>query len=295
MKKWLSILAVLSVPFWMARCSTEPDPTPNPFTTDNGVVVAPDTVDPTTLVGLHKYLFAVKCANPTCHDGSFEPDFRTAESTYQTLVYHPVTKNTSDERFDFRILPNNHEMSWLYERLITTDDVIGRMPLYAPALSEKELGWVRAWINSGAPDPNGNPSVYPNQLPQIVGFGIFDASFQQFTTRLNGGVSPLVLPANENVTLYVQVEDDSTAFADLQLNQAKFAYDEYDFSQAIVKQAVPFSNIAYGASFNTNEFTPGDTVYFRYYVRDDDDPITVEFPNDESPFYFRIIASFVVQ
>lgn len=291
----IRIVLFLCLPLVLAMCSTEPDDTPNPFGGNNGVVTTPDTVDPTTMVGLHKYLFAVKCANPTCHDGSFEPDFRTAESTYQTLVYHPVTKNTPDERFDFRVRPNNHSESWLYERLITTDDVIGRMPLYAPALSEKELGWVRDWINSGAPDPNGNPSVYPNQLPQVNGFGIYDSQNQPITTRMNGQISPLSLPNNEAVTLYVLVEDDSTAFGDLQVNQGKFALDEYDFSQAVTKQATAFGTVAYGINFNTNEFTPGDTVYFRYYVRDDQDPQIVEFPSDESPWYFRIIASFVVQ
>lgn len=277
-------------------CAVEPDPTPNPFGSGPNEGEVPDTVDPTTIQGLHRNIFAVRCANPTCHDGSFEPDFRTVESTYQTLVYHPVTKNTADEAFEFRVKPGSHAESWLYERLITTDDVIGRMPLYAEPLSSQELGWVRDWINAGAPDSDGNPAVYPNQLPSVETFAIFNATGQRIDTlRSNGQLSPLILPDSTNVILYTLVEDDSTALANLQVNQLKLANDEYDFSNAVTKQATLFNNFVFATSFNTAEFSGTDTTWFRYYVRDTDNPQTVEFPSGDSPFYFRIIASFVVQ
>ena len=297
MKRILPYIAIVSIPFLLGMCSTVEDPTDNPFGDNGGIVVTPDTADPTSMVGLHKYIFAVKCANPTCHDGSFEPDFRTVESSYQTLVYHPVIKNTDDEDFDFRVVPNDYQASWLYERLITTDDVIGRMPLYAPALTDEELGWVRTWIQNGAPDADGNPSIYPNQPPSVEGFAMFNAQNQRIDTArmVRGQLSPIVLPNNEAVTMYVLVEDDSTSINDLQVNQGKFSYDEFDFSNAVVKQAVPVGGIAHGLNFNTNEFTPGDTVWFRYYVQDTDNPDIVEFPNSNSPFYMRLYSSFVVQ
>lgn len=280
----------------LVRCEPEEDRTPNPYTNNDDGTEVPDTVDPATIQGLHRYIFSVKCANPTCHDGSFEPDFRTVESTYQTLVYHPVIKNTDDRRFEYRVVPNDHEASWLYERLTTTDEVIGRMPLYAEPLSARELGWVIDWIEDGARNSDGIPAIYPNQLPSVEGFILVDdQNVRVDTMRMNGQVSPMALPDNELLTLYVVVEDDSTALADLQVNTGKFSYDEYDFSNAVSKTAVPVAGVAYQLQFNTNEFTPGDTVWFRYYVKDTDNPETVEFPDDDSPFYFRIIASFVVQ
>ena len=33
--------------------------------------------DPTSIAGLHQLIFAPTCANSGCHDGTFEPDFRT--------------------------------------------------------------------------------------------------------------------------------------------------------------------------------------------------------------------------
>ncbi len=96
-----------------SMCSVEEDPTPNPFGDASDNIEDGDTIDPRTIAGLHRYIFAVKFANPTCHDGSFEPDFRTVESSYQTMVYHPVTKNSEDERFRFRVYPNKADSSWL--------------------------------------------------------------------------------------------------------------------------------------------------------------------------------------
>lgn len=295
MMKLMRYTVIFGALFTFVMCTTVEDPTENPFSNNDNTETPPGEPDPRTIQGLHKNIFAVKCANPTCHDGSFEPDFRTVESTYQTLVYHPVIKNTNDEAYTYRVVPNDHGASWLYERLITTDDVIGRMPLYAQPLTETELSWVRDWINDGAKDADGNVAVFPNQPPTVTGFALFNSQSQRIdTARMNGQISPLILPNNEAVTMYVLVEDDSTSIQNLLVREGKFSGDEYDFSNAIVKQAQPFAGIAHGLTFNTNEFTPGDTVWFRYYVKDPENPV-VEFPNDQSPFYFRIISSFVVQ
>lgn len=295
MKKLIYILPFLVVAL-LSQCSVEEDPTQNPFVDGNDGSSTTDTVDPASLVGLHKYIFSVKCANPTCHDGSFEPDFRTVESTYQTLVYHPVIKNNETEDFTYRVLPGNHGDSWLYERLITTDDVIGRMPLYANPLTSEELGWVAQWIDDGARDANDNPSLFPNQPPSVQGFAIFDDQQNRIdTARINGTLSALALPPNVNATLFVLVEDDSTAVNDMLLREGKFSHDEFDFTNATVKVATPYVNVAHAITFNTSEFPSGDTIWLRYYVMDTDNPDVVEFPNDNSPFYFRIISSFVVQ
>ncbi len=84
-----------------------PNLPPNPFETTGGGGTSVSTVDSNTFLGLHTHVFAQTCAQPGCHDGSFEPDFRTVESAYRTLVYHPVVKNTPDERFDFRVVPGD--------------------------------------------------------------------------------------------------------------------------------------------------------------------------------------------
>ena len=62
------------------------------------------------------------CANSGCHDGSFEPDFRTIESSYNTLVYQPVIKNNPDGNYQFRVKAGNIDESVLYARLLSNSD-----------------------------------------------------------------------------------------------------------------------------------------------------------------------------
>ena len=41
-------------------------------------------LEPTSIAGIHANVFRPTCANSGCHDGTFEPDFRTIESSYNT-------------------------------------------------------------------------------------------------------------------------------------------------------------------------------------------------------------------
>ena len=70
----------------------EPAPVPqNPFDTitpPSPPVTTP--IDSSTFLGLHEYIFSTTCAVPGCHDGHFEPDFRSVQSSYNTMVYHVV-------------------------------------------------------------------------------------------------------------------------------------------------------------------------------------------------------------
>ena len=59
-------------------------------TSNNGKVDKP--IDATTIVGLHRDVFLPTCANSGCHDGLFEPDFRTIESSYNSLVIDQILK-----------------------------------------------------------------------------------------------------------------------------------------------------------------------------------------------------------
>ena len=42
--------------------------------------------DPTNFAAIYSNIFLPHCSNSGCHDGSFEPDFRSIESSYNTLV-----------------------------------------------------------------------------------------------------------------------------------------------------------------------------------------------------------------
>ncbi|MEM6347295.1 MAG: hypothetical protein AAF927_25620, partial [Bacteroidota bacterium] len=88
MKNIVFYIAVLASVF--ASCERlDPTPPPNPF--DEIVYPEPPAPlpepDSSSIVGLHKFIFSQSCAVPGCHDGAFEPDFRTVQSTYSTLVF----------------------------------------------------------------------------------------------------------------------------------------------------------------------------------------------------------------
>lgn len=132
----------------------------NPFTEvpdPNGETENPIELEPTSLAGLHQNIFKPTCANSGCHDGTFEPDFRTIEGTYNTLVNHPIIKNDPGNTFTFRVVPGNVEASQLVARVTyDIDGNSGIMPLaidpdsdYA-AKKEEYIQNIKDWISAGA-------------------------------------------------------------------------------------------------------------------------------------------------
>ena len=120
-------------------------------------------LDPTSLAGLHANIFIKTCANSGCHDGTFEPDFRTVESSYNTLVNHPIIKNDPQNSFSVRVLPGDIAASQLVTRLEKDiDDNSGIMPLVIepdsdwPEKREEYIQNIKDWIAAGAKDALGN-------------------------------------------------------------------------------------------------------------------------------------------
>ena len=103
---------------FLVNC-TEDDLSLNPYDgidySDTTLVI--DTLSSTSFVKLHRDVLGPSCNVMGCHDGSFEPDFRTVQSSYNTLVYHPILKNNLDETFTYRVVPGDTANSVLHERL----------------------------------------------------------------------------------------------------------------------------------------------------------------------------------
>ncbi|HLG34738.1 MAG TPA: hypothetical protein VI757_07635 [Bacteroidia bacterium] len=295
-------------------CSKE-DPAPeNPFgpqvivhDTDTTTTVIPD---PYSITGLHKNIFSTRCNVPGCHDGTFEPDFRTIQSSYSTLVYQRVNKVTVNnvDSFTFRVIPFDTTNSFIHERLTTTTP--DYMPSNGNRLSQAEINQINTWIMNGAKDINGNIPVAPNNLPNLIPDSGYYWAFDSLTfvplygnmisTSRYQGVSyyPFLVGANRTMKIIFWVQDDSTALGNLQVNQCKLSLIENDFSAA---QTVTATFINFGAPLQfwmvtfPVTWTVGTQVYFRYYVRDADNPATVEFPRNDMPFYYKSYFSFLVQ
>jgi hypothetical protein len=295
-------LCAIAIALLFAACKKD-DPLPhNPY--DDIVRPVPPTpppaLDPNTIQGIHQNILMVKCNNPGCHDGTFEPDFRTVHSAWSTLAYHRIVKNDSAESYQYRVVPYDTSESMMIRRLTRGDEALQQMPATGDYLTSAEMGNIVAWINNGARDMFGNLPVLPNNEPTIVGFLAMDSAFRQLDTNRVDDIFyyPFWVKGNSTVNLYFLLEDDSTAVNDLTVNQVKLSTDMDDFSTAITRNAFYLSLGGYSVwtvSFNTNLWTNGTTVYFRYYVNDGDHAVNSEFPRDDLNDGYKSFFAFKIQ
>ena len=216
----------ISILLFINSCTKETETPSNPY--DN-VNYNTDTTqetnpDPNSIVGLHKNIFSPRCAIPGCHDGTFEPDFRTVQSTYSTLVYQPVNKFSVNgvDSFDFRVVPSNVTASFLHERLTTTTS--DYMPSNGNKLSAEQIAHIDQWINDGAKDEYGNIPVKPNNLPTMLGYAAFDSLLTvRYDSIRKDGIpyNPFVVPQNKSFIMLFVMEDDETPVSQLTYNKSK--------------------------------------------------------------------------
>lgn len=315
------VLGMLAMTLIALFSSCKPDIVPgpepelpfNPFDTvdytpgdDPGVLV-----DSSSFLGIHKYILSTTCAVPGCHDGSFEPDYRTVQSAYNTLVYHPVVKNNASNDFDYRVVPGDTAMSWLHERLTTDDIILGRMPLYDSALTASELRHVEEWILSGAPDVYGNNPMLPNYQPQTFGFVCYaeDTNGLKLDTIRNSPIEPMEVPGGvNNLHFWFGLYDDVDLPPLLTYNKVRISEHPTDFSAAqefsLTPTFTPFwaSSVFGGplpffhySDIPTAGLVPGRIYYIRVYVKDSSHAQPTEIPEDGSQLYLFTYFSFVIQ
>ncbi len=260
--------------------------------------------DPNSIAGLHKNIFSVRCANPGCHDGTFEPDFRTVEASYATLVYQPVNKFTLDsvKFYSHRVLPNNTADSWLVERLVTPTTEY--MPSNSVRLSNADIDHVKNWIDAGCPDMDGNLPQRPNLQPNIVGYIATDAAFNRLdTARLDGNpANPFLVDAGTSMSVYfvaLDTADGSAATdpANYTVKKLLLSTDKNDFSAAVSANATLYigSAQAWMVPVNVSAWPSGTTVYFRIAVNDGQHTTDAVFPRNESLDYYKTYFAFHVR
>ncbi|HNQ11612.1 MAG TPA: hypothetical protein PKH65_04910 [Bacteroidia bacterium] len=267
------------------------------YNTDTSTVTNPSD---TSLAGIYKNIFNPKCNVPGCHDGTFEPDFRTIQSSFSTLVYQPVIKTTVNgvDSFVYRVIPFDTTLSFLHERITTTTS--DYMPSNAVRLSSKEIQNINKWILNGAPDGNGFIASPPDLLPNIIGFIATDSAFNRIDTiRLNNlAYNPFIVQHGQTINFYFLIEDDHTPIVALQNNQLKFSIYKDVFSSAVNVNA-NYMNFGgtelYTAQINSSLWAYNDTVYFRYYVNDGINLSNSEYPRNETNSIIKTVFSFINQ
>ena len=296
---YISILTLLAFSCKKEEDSSSSNPFNDPAIKPPVDTSTPFQYDSSSFQFLYYKVFKPTCANSGCHDGNFQPDFRTIYSSYNTLVLHDVIQNDAQQSFKYRVDPGHPATSLLHERLTNfMENTSGIMPLAVDEDSEwntdsslfKKL--IFDWIKKGAPDSYGNLPGSVNQKPQVIGIMAFSSgNTTNPYTRKSGGLSPISIPEAAAIDVWFAFSDDKTDPANLKLTTLKSSYELYNFKGSPEYILTKGSSIS-GKDFwdNTVSFThkttlsfPSDTIgtyiFLRTYLMDEDQSDTTEIPN----------------
>jgi len=304
----LMIIALI----FIASCEKDP---PNPFNNNppvNGDTLSIFKPDPNSFEGLHAYIFKPTCANSGCHDGTFEPDFRTIYSSYNTMVSRPIIKNDPLGNFTFRVVPGSSAQSVLYNRI--TKDIDGQsgiMPLVLepgndwPAKKDEYIARIKNWIDAGAKDMFGNSPGTSNLAPQMQ--GVHGIASETLPRNDSGQGALRVKNDVTSLDIFVALTDDKTAQKDLSNVRLRFSTtpDAFDTAPDFQTQLLGVSQsfpgyfgaqvpYYYKININPKDFAGlGQTVFFRIYATDGDGK-TAEIPTTSGAYYIKNYCSFTI-
>jgi hypothetical protein len=281
----------------------------NPF---DGQTVNQDTVgfeivnpEPTSFAGIYQNVLKPTCANVGCHDGTFEPDYRTIGSAYNTLVYQVPIKN--DGNYTFRVEPFNTQRSAIMARL--NGLLTPQMPIQLepdsdwPEKKAEYISHIQTWISNGAPDITGNIRQANHPAPVLLGAG---ASENDQWMERSGGTGPLLMPGSAtNVRLYFAFGHDELPPQELTYNKIIFSSvpDMIQGAQEMSLQILAsprYERGFYGELVGYTHYIDIDPTgfdhqagqwYFRVYVQDEQNPVT-EIPTDNGIYYIKNYMSF---
>jgi hypothetical protein len=313
-----ALILVVAISF--DGCKKDPAPT-NPYdSVDYGSKENEVVLDKYSLAALHRDIFFPQCGKPGCHDGHFEPDFRTVESTYSTMVYQPITKNNANNDFTFRVLPYQSAKSVLYERIsnccfVNTNDRMPQDNIGIP-MNQEFIDRIKKWIDNGAPNLDAAAAKYPNKQPfyqaMVALDDKFPLQFNAISDKVNrvsnidyyafyvtSGQTFTVLPGNYSGSDFVPITDDSTAAENLTQGVLKLSYKKDDFSSPVQSVAatklVTSGKCYWYSTVNSTGLLTDTTVYMRFYIKDDDHTSAAEFPANQTIDPYKTFWSFYVK
>ncbi len=312
------VIAFAAIVLLFSSCKRETIEADNPYN-NQGELDEHDRVlgdslklDTFSIQWIQKHIFTPTCANSGCHDGLFEPDFRTASSSYNTLVNRAPIKQDALDPLPARVVPGMADRSMLIRRL--TEDLNGNsgiMPLAVeqdsdwPAKKEEYISIISKWINDGAKDLNGNSGDSLDIEPQFVGFTVFLNGSE--LPRANEQTPILVPQGTSNLEIWFAYTDDHLSPVDFMNNTFAFTIDATDFKDSVTwKQLskVPGGKTFTGyfgdqvtsyhkATVDVSSYNVNDVIWFRSKVSDNVND--VELPNDNMLFNLRLNATIRIQ
>jgi hypothetical protein len=266
------------------------------------------------IAALHRDIFLPTCANSGCHDGTFEPDFRSIESSYNTLLYHPVIKNNPAGDYNYRVVPGMPNQSVLWNRVtVDIDGQSGIMPLALEPDSDWEenkseyLNRLRSWIEAGAKDMFGNSPQSGDIQPTAKGMVAFLPGSSDPLPRESGKRSIVVPAGTSRIDLWISLSDDNTAAFDLGDPRLFMSEDQNNFTGArqenlgiapaiqaegyLEPQVDYFHKVSLGLSAY-----PRDTrVFFRISVQDPNHSARTVIPGEGANSYVKRYFSIIMK
>ena len=315
MKRFLYIVLFLII----AAASCKKNETENPFDCINRADNSnPDfgAINEDNFAFLHESVFKPTCANSGCHDGTFEPEFRSISSAYNSLVNHPVISNDETNSYSKRVTPGNYNESFLYARLTEfIPNTSGIMPLEVDqnsdwnTLSSTYISLIQSWITAGAPDMYGNlPGQGDANLPpSIDGLVILPENNTTSPYARDPdeiGLTPILVDA-AIIDVWVLVTDDQLASLDVPVTELKSAATisalttatSVAYSNSSTLNALDFSGnnttFYHKTSLDLSGYSSGDVIYLRNILNDGEQDLDVEIPSENSSTV--ITSIFVVQ
>lgn len=303
----VKLISIFLICIYLGSCSKETLPInqfePNQLDTNK---LDTNHYDPYSIFSIHKDILKPTCANSGCHDGNFEPDFRTVESSYFGMVNVTPIKSNVSGGFPYRVFPGDASKSMILQRMtIDLNGNSGIMPLVLEPKStynqhkSEYLQRITKWINDGAKDLAGNLPTTPNFPPHIQGV-VFT---QGNNVLLRPGIYEAAnATAGINTNVYFSLSDDKLDQSQLKNCTINVSANPDSFNVANEKLLIagPEKNmndlngkpVKYWFNYELQSSTTIslDVLWIRITVTDDVQ--TVQLPNKNSMFpikkYFAI-------
>jgi len=285
---------------------------PRPQATTNPTA---DELPEGSFAWLHGKIFLPTCANSGCHDGTFEPEFRTIAGAYNSLVHHPVIANDPSNSFTYRVKPGDIPGSFLHARLTTfVPNTSGVMPLGLEPDSDypdKRLFYIQKieeWITAGAPDIYGTPAppADVNAPPSIFGVALFPAgnTTNPYLRQTNSpfGIGSFLVPSGP-VDIWIMALDDNAGVSNFPGINLKVAPGLTVFDNA---ESIPYilstpinaplidnspGTFFYKATVNFGVYPPGQLLFMRNYLDDGMQAQPTEIPGEAAQFFWHLLFS----
>jgi hypothetical protein len=294
----------------------------NPYTTLDYTVQNDnpnlDVIPSTNFAWLHEKIFRPTCANSGCHDGTFEPEFRSVASAYNTLVHHPVIANNANNTFSYRVVPGDTALSLLHERLtVFIPNTSGIMPLSDEGTDWAENGAnyiskIEQWILAGAKDMYGNPAPAAEMStpPVVYGLAIFphDNTTTPYPrdTENPFGIGAIEVPAGLVDVWILPFQEDlyPVGFQSISLAASLSATNFTPSYTGVFTAQTPISALDfsdnpnqfyYKATLDLSSAQSGQTYYLRNTIVDGLQASPTEIPNSSSEAFWYLFFSILVQ